>query len=80
MSIYKLTCNNCNKLYIGRTKRKFKPDLMNTKRAGTSTGKFTFSEHIPNEGHETRSMGETRTILHFGKTPRESKLLKEWRL
>ena len=51
--VYKLTCNSCNKFYIGRTKRNFKTKFNeHRKDFVTSTGKFTFSEHILNAGHK----------------------------
>ena len=47
--VYKLTCNSCNKFYIGRTKRNFKTRFNEHRRDfATSTGKSTFSEHILN--------------------------------
>jgi GIY-YIG catalytic domain. len=64
--MYKLTCNSCNKFYIGRTKRNFKTRFNEHRRDFiTSTGNSTFSEHILNAEHEMWPMEETMTILHF---------------
>ena len=76
--VYKLTCNSCNKFYIGRTKRNFRARFNEHRRDfTTSTGKSTFSEHILNMGHEMRPMEETMTILHFEDDPRRINILED---
>ena len=70
--MYKLTCNSCNKFYIGRTKRNFKTRFNEHRRDfATSTGKSTFSEHIPNAEHETM------TIQHLENDSRRINALEE---
>ena len=76
--VYKLTCNSCNKFYIGRIKRNFKTRFNEHRRDfTTSTGKSTFSDHILNAGHEMRPMEETMMILHFENDPRRINALEE---
>ena len=79
--LYKLTCNNCNKLYIGKTKRNFKTRFNeHRKDFPTSTGKSTFSEHILNAGHEMRPVEETMRILRFENDSKRINALEKWRL
>ena len=75
MGNLKLTCNSCNKFYIGRIKINFKKRFNEHRRDfATSTGRSTFSEYILNMGHEKRPMEE---ILHFENNPRRINPLEE---
>ena len=74
--LYKLTCNNWNKFYNKKDKKRtLKLDWTNKER--TSTGKSTFSEHILNAGYDMRPMEETMKILHFQNDPKRINAIEE---
>ena len=51
---------------------------MNTEKDfATSTGKYTFSEHILNAGHEMRPTEETMEILYFENGPKRIDALEK---
>lgn len=52
--VYKLTCNSCNKIYIGRTYRNYKIRLSEHLRAMNPNSAITshFASHLLEENHE----------------------------
>ena len=51
--VYKLTCCNCNKFYVGKTNKKVNTRFEeHRKDFRYAEGKFKFSEHVLNKRHE----------------------------
>ena len=70
--VYKLTCTNCNKFYIGRTNRNFNTSFKeHRKDFRYAEGKSKFSEHVHNEGHEMKTIEETMSIIHLENSHRK---------
>jgi len=61
-----LTCTNCNKFYIERTNRNFNTRFKELRKDFRyAEGKSKFSEHVLNEGHATKTIEETMSIMHL---------------
>ena len=76
---YKLPCNNCNKLYKGRTKINFKIIFNEHKKDfPISTEKSTFSENILNAGPRCDQWKRLCQFYILKTTQRELTLLKKW--
>ena len=66
--IYKLTCPDCNKAYIGQTGRNFYTRYDEHKRAFRyNTLQSKYAKHVTENGHRFGSTENTMEALHFQK-------------
>jgi len=66
--IYKLTCPDCNKAYIGQTGRNFYTRYDEHNRAFRyNTLQSKYAKHITEHGHTFGNMENTMEVLHFQK-------------
>lgn len=61
--VYKLTCKDCHKVYIGQTGRNFKTRFKEHM-VGTSRNKSVFGQHLNNEKHSECDIEHDMQILH----------------
>lgn len=69
--VYKITCSDCPKYYIGKTKRsfkvRFKEHIQALRSNNATTMKSNFAEHLLSSNHSYKSMEENMKILEFEK-------------
>lgn len=75
--IYKLNCNDCNKIYIGQTGRKFKTRFSEHIPKSTLVQKSKFAEHLVNERHNINKIDTNMEILHKCKKSNRMTTLEE---
>ena len=64
--VYKLTCPDCNKAYIGQAGRKFATRFQEHKKAFSShSHNSSFAEHLDEEAHSFGQMHDIMELLHY---------------
>ena len=64
--VYKLTCPDCNRAYIGQTDRKFATRFKEHEKAFRSHSQTSsFSKHLDKEAHSFGHMHDIMQILHY---------------
>jgi len=64
--VYKLTCPDCNRAYIGQTGRKFATHFKEHEKAFRShIHTSSFAKHLDNEDHSFGHMHDIMQILHY---------------
>lgn len=62
--VYKISCSDCPKYYIGQTSRSFKTRFKEHLPAKTPTQRSAFAAHIINENHSYNNIENNLDILH----------------
>jgi hypothetical protein len=66
--VYRLTCPDCNKVYVGQTGRRFATRFKEHEKAfGSNSHTSSFVKHLNEEEHSFSPMNSIMQILHYGK-------------
>lgn len=63
--IYQVSCNDCDKIYIGQTGRSFEKRFKEHLPRATKSQKSNFAEHLVNENHNYTDISNNLKALHI---------------
>lgn len=78
--VYKLNCNDCNKFYIGQTKRNFKTRYKEHIKALNTQAHSTYAEHLLNDNHSFKDIYTNLDILHIAPNNRKIDTLEQYEI
>lgn len=79
--IYKLTCNDCKKVYIGQTGRKFKQRFKEHVNDFRYNGtRSSYAKHLLSTGHRIDNIDNTLEILHNYKKGNRLNILENFQI
>src|SRR5436190_21468242 len=78
--VYKITCSDCPKYYIGRTEREFKVRFKQHIPRNTAEQKSTNAEHLINSNHKYSGIDNNVQILHRARRIQDQSVLENFEI